>query len=509
MMRPLHTTAALGLALTSQLAFAGKPNVLFIAVDDLKPTMGCYGDALAKTPNIDRLAGRGTAFLNAQCQQAVCGPSRASLLTGQRPDTTRVYDLKTKMRDVRPDVLTLPQYFKNSGYTTVGMGKIFDFRCVDNQKDMDKESWSIPFLSVYGKGELAAGFANPETIRWFRSRKDAAGNPVSEWAVKGVPPVEGSEDVADEIYADGALADEAAKWIGKLAKEDKPFFLAVGFQKPHLPFIAPKKYWDLYKRSDFSVAAYRKAPEGTPEFTLQPGNELRDKYDVPKTGPLPDDLQLELIHGYYACASYIDAQVGKLLKALQDSGAAENTIVVLWGDHGWHLGDHSMWCKHSVYEQAARAPLVIYSPEQKGAGGPCTGPVEFTDIFPTLCDLAGLSAPPSLEGVSLKPQLEDPKAKVREVAMSQFPRSPGGKQLMGYTFRDERYRYTEWRERQDEQSPGKGPVVATELYDYEKDPLETKNLAEAPGSAEVRKRMESLAAKELARYGIGAGGHSN
>jgi arylsulfatase A-like enzyme len=482
---------------------AAKPNVLFIAIDDLKPMLGCYGDKQVQSPRIDQLAKRGLVFENSQCQFPVCGPSRASLLTGLRPDTTKVYDLKTKMRDIHPDILTLPQHFKNNGYETVGMGKIFDSRCVDNREAMDQPSWSIPYVHVWGKGDLASGFANPETVEWFRSQKDAKGKKVSEWSVKNVPPVEGSEDVPDNTYNDGAIADEAVEWIGKLSQQDKPFFLAVGFQKPHLPFIAPKKYWDLYQRSDFSVAEYQQAPQGTPEFTLQPGWEIRGKYDVPKQGPFPDELQLELIHGYYACVSYVDAQVGKVIDALEAAGIADNTIIVLWGDHGWHLGDHSMWCKHSVYEQAARAPLIISAPGQKVAGASTREPVEFTDIFPTLCELTGLEAPGSLEGISLKPLLDQPDADIRQVAMTQYYRSPGGKSLMGYSFRDERYRYTEWRERKNNQSKGDGPVFARELYDYEADPLETKNLIDDPASVAVRDRLQAAAATVLARYGIG------
>jgi arylsulfatase A-like enzyme len=496
--------AIVAFSICARPAAADRPNVLFIAVDDLKPMLGCYGDTMVKSPQIDRLAAQGTVFWNNQCQQAVCGPSRASLLTGLRPDTTRVYDLKTKMRNINPDVLALPQHFRNNGYETIGMGKIYDPRCVDSQKFADKPSWSVPFEYRYGKAKSVMGYINPETVAMFEAGLTGAEKRPNREDVPNRPPVEGTEDVPDNAYDDGAMADAAVAWIQKLSKTEKPWFLAIGLKKPHLPFVAPKKYWDLYNRSDFKVAEYQKVPVGTPEFTLQPGWELRSGYNVPKQGPLPDDLQLELIHGYHACVSYIDAQVGKMLDALKDYGVAENTIIVLWGDHGWHLGDHSLWCKHTVYEQATRSPLIFSAPGQKAKGAKVMSPSEFTDIFPTLCELAGLEVPKQLEGVSLKPLLDDPTKAVREVAMSQYPRSDKGKDLMGYTFRSERYRYTEWRVAKDKTSKGDGPVYAREFYDYEKDPLETKNLVDDPNCAQEVGRHQSWAAKELRRYGIGA-----
>ncbi|MDF3129320.1 sulfatase [Kiritimatiellaeota bacterium B1221] len=479
-----------------------KMNVLFIAVDDLKPLLGTYGDEQVISPRIDQLAARGTVFLNAQCQQPVCGPSRASLLTGMRPDSTQIYDLETRMRDKNPDLISLPEYFKQQGYETVGMGKIYDPRCVDGRKFQDKPSWSIPFKYFYGKSDNTAGFANPETVADIASKKDKNGKPIPVWNVSPIPATEGTEDLPDNGYIDGAIAEGAVSWIGKLAKQDKPFFLAVGFKRPHLPFNAPKKYWDLYDRASFELAPYQKAPEGTPDFTINPGWEIRGHYQVPRRGPFSDELQRELIHGYYACTSYVDAQVGKVVDALEAAGVADKTIIVLWGDHGWHLGDHGQWCKHSVYEQATRAPLIIYSPGQKGQHGRATTPAEFIDIFPTLCDLTGFQGPEQLEGVSLKPVLDDPGLQIRKVAMSQFPRETDGKMLMGYTFRSQQYRYTEWRERKDKKSKGDGPVYTRELYDYATDPLETRNLIEDPAYRTVVSEMQAAAAEELARYDI-------
>jgi len=373
---------------------AERPNVLFIAVDDLKPLLGCYGDLQVKSPNIDRLASRGTVFMNAHCQQAVCGPSRASLLTGVGPDTTKVWDLKTLIRKALPDVVMLPQYFKQNGYTVVGMGKIFDPRSVDNGKDMDKASWT-EYLHPECKADESFGCLNPAYLKHLAAVKDKlektkgynkklkiAGRPYCDMA-----------DVEDTAYFDGAMAETAVKTLADLAQKKHPFFLAVGFKKPHLSFNAPKKYWDLYNREDLKLAEYIDMPKGAPAYAFQPGWELRSYSGVPRKGRLPEPIQRELIHGYYACVSYIDAQVGKLLDALDAAGVADNTVIVLWGDHGWHLGDHSIWCKHTNYEQATRAPLIFVDPVAGRSGNRTDSPVNFVDIYPTLCKLAGLPNP--------------------------------------------------------------------------------------------------------------------
>ena len=467
-------------------AGARRPNVLFIAVDDLKPMLGCYGHSEIRSPNLDRLAARGMVFLNAYCQQAVCGPTRASLLTGRRPDYTRVWDLKTKMRDIHPDILTLPQHFKNHGYETVGLGKIFDPRCVDGRQWGDKPSWSRPYVHVPKNPDSEMGFLNPafvERVRKIRREKRLTGDwGVIRKAIGGVPPVEHSEDVPDNAYEDGALAEAAAGLVKELAAGDRPFFLAVGFHKPHLPFIAPQKYWNLYADDALELAKFQQMPADAPGFAFQDSWELKNgSYAVPRgPGLLPRDLQRELIHGYYACVSYVDAQIGKVLDALEAAGAAGETIVVVWGDHGWHLGDHGMWCKHTNYEQATRAPLII----ARRASGPGLGvakwPVEFVDIFPTLCELAGVPRPRDLAGVSLVPVLDHPSARLKEVAVSQFPRHRKGGEVMGYAFRDERYRYVQWVPRR---APHSGSVVAEELYDYAKDPWETRSLVNDPAYA--------------------------
>ena len=482
----------------------GKPNVLFIASDDLKPMLGCYGDTVIKTPNIDRLASHGTVFLNAHCQQAICGPTRASLLTGLRPDSTGIYDLKAKIRTLTPDVVTLPQYFKENGYQSVGLGKIFDPRNVEGYAKDDPQSWSRPYVQVGNNKDSALGFLDPAFVAKVRAAAKEKGLKENQYdalskAVGGKPVAEINQDVPDRAYQDGAMAVRAVALMGELAKGPAPFFLAVGFQKPHLPFVAPKKYGDLYQDSDIRLEQFQKMPEGAPDFAFQPGWELRNgsyagynSADDSTESPIPEDRveeQKRMIHGYMACVSYLDAQVGLLLDALEKNGVADNTIVVFWGDHGWHFGDHGLWCKHTNYEQATRSPLIIARRATGGKEQKSASPVEFVDIYPTLCDLAGLPISPQLQGVSLVPILDDASVKVKEFAVSQYPRGQGPSELMGYAFRDGRYRYVEWVPKG---QPNAEPK-ATELYDYETDPLEKKNLASDPAQAEVLAKMKKMA----------------
>jgi iduronate 2-sulfatase len=427
-----------------------KPNVLFIAVDDLKPILGCYGDTTAITPSIDRLAARGTVFLNAQCQWPVCGPTRASLMTSLRPEATGVMDLKTSMRAKNPDVLTLPQHFRNNGYATAGAGKIYDPRCVDDKKTLDAPSWSVPFAQL------------PYHKTKYNTEKRFALAP----------------DVADEDLADGQIALSGLGLMRQLRKSDQPFFLAVGFKKPHLPFIAPKKYWNLYRRDQFKLASHQGGIKNASGHSLHNSPEFRGYEAAPKNGVIPDELQREAIHGYYACTSYIDTQIGLLLDELDKLGLRDNTIVVLWGDHGFHLGDHGMWGKHSTLEQAARVPLIICPPNGK-ATRTTSSPVEFTDIFPTLCEFSGLEMPKQIAGRSLVSLMDGTKKRVRDGALTVFK----SKGCTGYLYRTERYRYTEWINNKF------GKIAAAELYDYETDPLETKNLASEPKYGEIRSRL--------------------
>lgn len=459
-MKTLLTVSILGMA--AALRAGAQPNVLFIAIDDCKPVFGCYGDGFAQTPNIDKLAERGTVFLNNHCQWAVCGPSRASLMTSMMPETTGVMGFK-QMRAIVPDLVTLPQHFKNSGYETAATGKIFDYRCVEGgHKTDDPLSWSIPYQEGY------------------------KGNP---YKAPGKVSNEASTNDESE-HGDRQICDNGIALISQLAQGDKPFFLGVGFKKPHLPFIAPKPYWDLYDRKKVELAGFQLKPKGGTPAAWDDSKELRGHKDIPDAGVIPEDKQAELIHGYYACVSFIDSLVGRLMANLETLGLADNTIVVIWGDHGFHLGDHGKWAKHTNMEQAARSPLIISMGQGAGSmerGAKTSLPTGFIDIYPTLCELAGLDIPKQVEGKSLVPLLKDSKAKVRNGAMSLMRRDG----MMGYAYRTERYRYIEWFKQ--------GKVVSRDLYDYETDPLETVNLAVDERSKPL---LETLAA-QMREEGIG------
>ncbi len=495
-----------------------KPNILFIAVDDLKPILGCYGDQLVKTPNIDKLAKRGTIFMQNYCQQAVSGPTRASLMTGMRPDYTKIWDLKTKMRDVNPKILSLPQYFISLGYSTQGIGKIYDPRCVDDA--LDKPSWSVPYYKRSDQyiskstGKPEGQYQLPATKALFvkytkeGEAKGLKGKELTDYVGNLIKPSVECADVPDNAYNDGSNALYAKDILARLSKEGKPFFFAVGFSKPHLPFVAPKKYWDLYKRDQMPLAPFQQKAKNGPEIGYHTAAELLAYSDIPpiasfsdqKVGmDLPVDKQKELIHGYYAATSYMDAQVGIVLDALDSLGLAKNTIIVLWGDHGWHLGDHNLWCKHTNFEQATHAPLLISAPGIQPSK--TKSPSEFIDIFPTLCDLTGVKIPDHLDGKSLVPIMKDPKVSVKEFSVSQYPR-PANKienarlgwsdgEFMGYSIRTQKYRYTIWlKDTFRSYKPYKKDlVVATELYDYEKDPNETVNVVDEKTYASITKDM--------------------
>lgn len=461
-------------ALCSSL-FAAKPNVLLICVDDLKPVLGCYGDSLVKSPNIDRLAKRGVLFEKAYCNQAVCAPSRNALLTGLRPQSLGIYELSTNFRVAAPDAVTLPQHFKANGYRAEGLGKIFH---VGHGNVNDTASWNVPHFSPKTISYALPENNPPESTReqaLFENKKEA-------WKLPRGAPTENA-DVPDNRYGDGMIADEAIKRLAAAkAKPDEPFFLAVGFLKPHLPFVAPKKYWDLYDPASFKLPELQKAPEGAPEFAPSTWGELRQYKDMPEKGPVSEKDARHLIHGYYAATSYMDAQLGKVLDALDAAGLAENTIIVLWGDHGWHLGDHGMWCKHTNYEQAARIPVIVAAPGISG-GQRTQALIESCDIYPTLAELAGLLAPKQGDGRSFASVLKNPASSTRDHAIHVYPREKG---LIGRAVRTARHRLVEWKK------PGAAPESAIlELYDYEADPAETKNLAaEQPQVvAELRKLL--------------------
>lgn len=458
-------------------AATARPNVLFIAIDDLKPMLGAYGDKVIQTPHMDRLAARGTVFTNNHCQYAICTASRASLMTGLRPDLTRVWGWPTtRMRDQNPDILTIPQYFKQQGYFTVGMGKIYDGRASDGWENQDIPSWSIPYVETGGKAYAEIrNAARPEEIKWDQNGKPDLPHPSTE-----------AGDAPDNWYRDVVTANRAVEELKDLTAAGKPFFLAVGFDRPHLPFSAPKRFWDMYKREQFTLPSIRNLPEGAPRIAFQDSNELRNQYtDIPKTGPIPDEKQLELIHGYHAAVSFVDEQVGRLLDAVKALGLDKNTIIVLWGDHGYHLGDHGMFCKHTNYEQSTRSPLILSVPGKTKVRA-VQSPTEFVDIFPTLCAAAGLPVPTHLHGQSLLPLASGESTFLKSIAISQYPREPRkDKSLMGYAYRSDRYRYVQWIEKDYKAGETEGPVVAQELYDYEQDPDEMVNLADRPESASI------------------------
>ena len=439
-----------------------KPNILFIAVDDLRPELGCYGHDYIKSPNIDRIAKSGMTFNRAYCQQAVCSPSRSSLLTGTRPDTTQVWDLVTHFRDALPNVATLPQHFKANGYFVQGMGKIF------HPTVEDPQSWSVPWQTA--KAPTYAKLKTDEV-------KDEDAPPKAK--TKGGPAFEAG-DVADDFYKDGKTAELAVETLRGLKGKSEPFFLAVGFAKPHLPFVSPKKYWDLYDPAQIKLAPNPFHAKDAPEYALTNSNELRNYTNIPTEGPITDVMARQLKHGYYAAISYTDTQIGKVLNELDRLGLRKDTIIVLWGDHGWKLGEHGEWCKHTNVENDTNAPLLLSVPGMKTAGKKTNALVEFVDIYPTLTELAGLPLPTHLEGTSLKPLLDSPQRVWKTAAFSQYPR----KQLMGYSMRTDRYRMTVWVAKKDH-----AKVDATELYDHKNDPQENVNIANLPENAELVKGL--------------------
>lgn len=462
------------LLLTLSTRAADRPNVLFIAVDDLRPEFGAYGARYVKSPNLDRLAQAGMTFDRAYCQQAVCSPSRSSLMTGTRPDTTKVWDLETHFRAALPNVVTLGEHFKNNGYFVQGMGKIYHGTLHDPQ------TWSVPWAKLN-----APTYALPENVRLQARREKDGGPQKGKAAGKGGPAFE-CADVPDETYLDGKVANLAVQTLRQLSQKKEPFFLAVGFTRPHLAFVAPKKYWDLYDPAKIQLAPNKFRPQNAPDYAIVPGSELRNYSGIPD-GSLPDDLARQLKHGYYAAISYMDAQLGKVLDELDRLGLKKNTIVVLWGDHGWKLGEHDAWTKHCNTENDTHAPLLLSVPGMTHAGAHTRGLVEFVDIYPTLADLCGLPLPAHLEGLSFKPLLEEPTRPWKQAAFSQYPRGVPGKKLMGYSMRTERYRLTAWKNRDADKA-----IDAIELYDHQNDPQENTNLAADPAQAAM---VKSLLAK--------------
>ncbi len=461
---------------------APKLNVLFIMADDYRPELASYGSP-AVTPNLDRLAKRAVQFDRAYCQQAVCNPSRSSLLTGRRPDTLHIWNNGTHFRELNPDVVTLPQWFKQHGYTTRCAGKIF--HNWHTKEKGDARSWSAPeFLHYANHGDDDAQVSGPlppnlaQTTIGFGYAK----NGLCE-----------CRDVPDEAYYDGRVAAEAVRVLAEV--KDRPFFLAVGFWKPHAPFNAPKKYWDLYDRAKLPPLDARR-PEGAPDIAFHQSTEILGP--VAKQKPLTSEQVAEIRHGYFANISYLDAQLGKVLDALDRSGVADRTVVVFIADHGYHIGEHTQWGKTSNFEHDARVPFFIGAPGNFAPGKSTRCFAELIDLFPTLVDLCRLPKPDGLEGVSLVPSLIEPARLVKSAAYTQHPRpayydrEPDKQpKAMGVSVRTAKVRYTEWRDWKS------GEVIGRELYDNAQEPAELRNRVDDPQMAQAQREAESLLRKQF------------
>ena len=452
-----------------------RPNIVMILVDDLKPLLGAYGDSLVVSPNIDKLSNMGMRFDLAYVNQAVCGPSRYNLMLGSRSTSTGLYSFGKDFRSLYPNAVTLPQYFMNAGYHSESMGKVFH---IGHGNVGDDASWSVPHHE-----DKVIEYIVPNSTDRALTREEAFFNNTKMYE-KNTPPVHQlprgaaweSPDVLDEAYADGRTATHAIDRIRKLNSTlDKPFFMAIGFARPHLPFSVPKKYWDLYNPNKLPMPQFEGIPEGTASFTVKRKGEIENFKPIPTDGKIfNDELKTKLIHGYYASISYMDAQVGKVIDELERLKMLDNTIIVLWGDHGWHLGDHGSWTKHSNFEQAVKIPLIFVGP-----GIPENSNTkqlaETVDIYPTLVELAGLPKPvvsQSIDGLSLVPVLKNSKLQIRNHAYHSYPRHIGKQKYIGQAIRTERYRMVQWTNTVDEKAD-----KIYELYDYIEDPLETKNYA--------------------------------
>lgn len=480
-MRSVGALAVLFAAVSAEIvaSAADRPNVLFVMADDLRPELATYG-SVAVTPNLDRLARRAVRFERAYCQQAVCNPSRSSMLTGRRPDTLRIWNNGAHFRENNPDVATLPLWFKTHGYEARCVGKIF--HNWHTKERGDPRSWSAPeFLHYANHGDDLPQVEGPMPPNL------ATGGGRNY----GAAPLCECRDVADEAYYDGRVAAEAVRVLGEV--KDRPFFLAVGFWKPHAPFNAPKRYWDLYDRASLPPLDPSR-PAGAPELAFHDSREIRGL--PPNQIDFAPEQTAEMRHGYLAGVSCMDAQLGRVLDALEVHGLEDKTVVVFAGDHGYHLGEHSLWAKTSNFELDARVPLLIATPGGKNGGQSSRSLVELLDLFPTLVELCGLPAPQGLEGTSLVPVLNDALTSVKPAAFTQHPRptyfdrEPAGvPRAMGYSVRTARVRYTEWRDWETRE------VLARELYEHAADPGETRNLAEADSLRDVveaRQEAEAL-----------------
>lgn len=457
-----------------------KPNVLFIAVDDLRPELGCYGNTQIKSPNIDKLASEGLVFRRAYCQQSICMASRASLMSGLRPDTMLIYNCESLEQDV-PGILTLNKHFENNGYKVWASGKIYHHGV--DRKIQFGENHHNPETQQIGRGYLSEEAIKivDEYDVWYRENRNQAGG--------GRGPAFESPVVPDNAYHDGKMTDMAIAQLSQWKDGKEPFFMAVGYKKPHLPFNAPKKYWDLYSANEIKQADNMFPPENASQYFNYNFGELRNYYGIPKGREnFNDELNRKLKHGYYACVSYIDAQIGRLLDGLKENGLDENTIIILWGDHGWKLGEHNMWCKHTQFEIDNHVPLLIKVPGQNSVGVKSDAFVEYVDIYPSLCELADIELPVHLQGTSFVSLIEDPNKNWKKGAISYWPigRGDPDKVVMGFTIKTDRYRYTEWIK------TSTGELMARDLFDHQTDPDENVSIANNPENEELMKALSQL-----------------
>ncbi len=456
---PYRTPVLLGLSLLATASCRNKPdapeksrpNILFIAVDDLRPELGCYGNRIISSPNIDRLASEGVLFRRAYCNIPVSGASRASLLTGTRPTSYRFISYDTWAEKDNPDAITLPQYLRSNGYYTVSLSKVFH-HMYDSRNGWDEE-W------------------RPSAKGSWRNYTQEDNLKIDTLIKRGMP-FECAE-VPDTAYFDGKTTQKALQFLKNSGSKGKPFFLAVGFLKPHLPFNAPEKYWKLYNPEEIGIAENPNPPENAPREAIHNWGELRQYFTIPEKGQLTDSAANKLRHGYYACVSYTDAQIGILLDELKNTGLDKNTIVVLWGDHGWNLGEHGLWCKHCNFNTSLNAPLIFRVPGLT-KGGKSNNITEFIDIYPTLCELTGLPLPEHLEGQSLTGRLTDPEKKEDDYAVSKF--------FAGVTLVEEEYFYTEFLDKDDS-------TVATMMYNHNQDPDENINISNDNNYKEIARNL--------------------
>lgn len=448
------------IAWPSLATLAARPlNVLFIATDDMNNHLGTYGHPLVQSPHIDRLAKRGIRFDRAYCQFPLCSPSRSSLMTGMRPDTTQVFDLQKHFRKVHPDVVTLPQLFMRNGYFAARVGKIYHYGNpgqIGTPGLDDAPSWNVAINPRGIDKEQESALIN-------HTPKRGLGSALAYLRADG----------RDEQHTDGIVATETIRLLEQ--HHDSPFFIACGFYRPHCPFIAPKKYFDLYSRE--------RVPEMPVDLNYaksRPKPALSSTQPWPWFGVTADEARDSLL-AYWATISFVDAQIGRVLDALDRLGLAEHTVIVFWSDHGYHVGEHGLWMKQSLYENSCRVPLVVAAPTARGNGNSCGRTVELLDLYPTLADLCGLTPPDTIEGKSLRPLLDDPQLAWDRPAFTQVWRAG----FPGYSVRTEQYRYTEW------DSGRRG----AELYDYPSDPEETTNLVSDPKYAEIVKQLQAAIQK--------------